>query len=74
MSYKTYVRGLRMIEAHGYDVLRPCRTLADWGLAYTIVESLESAAIGAGANTWREAKERARRARHVFSMLPVPEK
>jgi len=72
MSYETYTRGLRMIVTHGYDVLRPCRTRADWELARTILASLESATIGAGGNTWREAKDRYEHASHVFSQLPTP--
>jgi len=72
MTYENYVRGLRMIEAHGYDVLRPCRTRSDWELAHNALHSLQGAVIGAGYNTFREAEERYRRARAVFKSLPRP--
>lgn len=71
-GYETYVRGLRMLETHGYDVLRPCRTRSDYELASSVLSSLHSSVIGAGSNTWREHKERYRRAAHVFRQLPTP--
>ena len=72
MSYETYVRGLRMIEARGYRPLHPCKTRSDYELAREVLSSLHSSVIGAGSNTWRRHEERYRRARHIFSQLPTP--
>lgn len=72
MSYETYVRGLRMISTHGYDVLRPCRTRSDWELAREALSLLHGSVIGAGSNTWYKHKERYRQAAHVFRQLPTP--
>lgn len=72
-SYDDYVRGLRMVGLyHGYGAAHPVRSLDDYLLAQEVVESLESAVIGAGRNTYKNTKERAARARQFFERIPRP--
>jgi hypothetical protein len=67
MSYRDYVQGLRMLQGRGAP-----ETRSDYELAERTLESLRGAVIGAGSNTWREAKERYRLARRTFNSFPVP--
>ena len=69
-SYNSYVRGMRLLgEGHAPLTIE---TREDYELAERTLESLRSAAIGAGSNTWRTAKDRYEQARKAFRAAPTP--
>ena len=68
-SYGRYKRGLRILE-QGVDPIG----LRDMELAKQTLASLHSATIGAGSNTWREARRRydAAERRYAHLRLRMP--
>jgi hypothetical protein len=67
MSYQSYCDGLRLLQGDTEP-----RTRSDYALAERTLESLRGAVIGAGSNTWRQAKDRYEVARKRFREFPVP--
>ena len=72
-SYKSYVRGLDMLGMLEHvGCAYPIRSRADYELARSVLESLKSSAIGAGQNTYAQAKSRYDNAKARFIQIPEP--